>query len=71
QSENLSELKQNIPISRFPLTFQPAFEVTVQLGFNYIWIDSLCILQDSLADWAAEADRMGHVYENACLNIAA
>ena len=68
---NIVGLRKDIPISKLPRTFQDAFEVTTQLGYSYLWIDSLCIVQDEPSDWAREADRMGDVYENASLNIAA
>jgi hypothetical protein len=68
---NINDLREDIPISKLPRTFQDAFEVTTQLGYSYLWIDSLCIVQDEPSDWAREADRMGDVYENASLNIAA
>jgi hypothetical protein len=38
---------------------------------RYLWIDSLCILQDNEADWENEAANMGLVYENASYTIAA
>jgi hypothetical protein len=51
--------------------FQDAILVTMRFGVKYLWIDSLCILQDSLADWKAESVKMGHIYEGATCNIAA
>ncbi|KAH0437150.1 heterokaryon incompatibility protein [Colletotrichum camelliae] len=45
--------------------------VTTQLGIRYIWIDSLCIVQDDAQDWAGEASRMASVYANAHLTISA
>jgi hypothetical protein len=46
-------------------------EVTKSLGVRYIWIDSLCIIQDSDEDWRREATRMSRVYEHSICNIAA
>ncbi|KAI8265546.1 hypothetical protein K4K58_011224 [Colletotrichum sp. SAR11_239] len=40
------------------------------LGVRYMWIDALCIIQDSPSDWEKEAARMADVYENAFLTIA-
>ncbi|KAF0328660.1 heterokaryon incompatibility protein [Colletotrichum asianum] len=45
--------------------------VTKHLGIHYIWIDSLCIVQDDAQDWAVEASRMASVYANAHLTISA
>lgn len=60
-------------ISSFDLTktFQDAISLVSRLGIEYIWIDSLCILQDSSDDWDCEAAAMSDVYLNATLNIAA
>ena len=52
-------------------TFQDAFRICQELGIRYLWIDALCIFQDSDEDWQREAAYMGHVYENSFCNIAA
>ncbi len=52
-------------------TFSDAVRITRHLGFSYLWIDSLCIIQDSPQDWEHEAKLMGKVYRNAVCNIAA
>lgn len=39
------------------------------MGFKYIWIDSLCIIQDSMLDWVQEVKDMKRVYEHAILNL--
>lgn len=61
----------NIPYSCLPQTFRDAVAVTRRLGIPYLWIDSLCIIQDSPDDWAAESARMAYIYENAFVTIAA
>lgn len=60
-----------IPWDNLPRTYQDAISATHRLGFEYIWIDSLCIIQNSHADWLSESKRMGDVYQNARLTIAA
>ncbi|KXJ84723.1 hypothetical protein Micbo1qcDRAFT_110726, partial [Microdochium bolleyi] len=45
--------------------------VCASLGFDHIWIDSLCILQDSEKDWEEQSAVMADVYKFAWLNIAA
>lgn len=54
-----------------PKTFQHAFYVTFSLGFQYIWIDSICIIQDNQQDWEEQASKMGLIYANAHCNMAA
>lgn len=73
-SENIYQFRQYIPFSApdFNQTFKDALRLTVELGYNYIWIDSLCIIQDSPAsDWAYECPRMGSIYCNSDLNLSA
>jgi Heterokaryon incompatibility protein (HET) len=60
-----------INITKMPATFRHAVLVTRRLKIKYIWIDSLCILQDSKEDWAIESHRMQNVYANAIVNISA
>ena len=64
-------LRGGISIAEIPQTFQDAIAVCRSLGVAYLWIDSLCILQDDAADWENEASRMGSVYLNAYLTLAA
>ncbi|KAH8687965.1 heterokaryon incompatibility protein-domain-containing protein, partial [Tricladium varicosporioides] len=56
-----------------PETFRDAVSVTVDLGIRYLWIDALCIIQDSVddQDWSREASIMGDVYANSYITLAA
>jgi hypothetical protein len=47
--------KGGIVWSDLSQTFQDAIILTWRLGFRYIWIDSLCIIQDSAEDWQIES----------------
>ncbi|KAF4469023.1 heterokaryon incompatibility [Fusarium albosuccineum] len=68
---NIASLKGDIPFARLPQTFQDAIQTVRNLGINYIWIDSLCIIQNSDEDWQKEARTMLQVYKHALFNIAA
>jgi hypothetical protein len=68
---NLLSLTMGIDILELPKTFQDAIAVARHLGVQFLWIDSLCILQDSGDDWAAESAKMGDVYRNSFCNISA
>lgn len=70
-SESLYQLQEGIAISELGQTFQDAIFTAESLGIQFIWIDSLCILQDSAQDWQQEAHLMSSVYRFATLNIAA
>lgn len=67
----LKRHKTGIPWSELPKVYQDAITATRRLGYEWLWIDSLCILQDSRSDWLNESRRMGTIYENAQLTIAA
>ncbi|KAI8715249.1 HET domain-containing protein [Fusarium sp. LHS14.1] len=68
---NLKAQKAGIDLEKLCTTFRDALKMTSKLGYQYIWIDSLCIVQDSPEDWAKEAARMAMVYMNAALTLAA
>ncbi len=54
-----------------PTTIRDAVLLTRLLGFRYLWVDALCIVQDDPAHWAQESAVMDQVYGNATLTIAA
>jgi hypothetical protein len=62
---------QEIPLNELSTNFRHAVEVTRALGYQYLWIDSLCIVQDDPQDWAVESAKMAEVYTRASLTIAA
>jgi hypothetical protein len=55
----------------YPATLIEAVYITRALKIRYLWIDALCIMQDSPEDWAKESARMREVYGGAILTIAA
>ncbi|KFY61824.1 hypothetical protein V497_02707 [Pseudogymnoascus sp. VKM F-4516 (FW-969)] len=67
----LSQRLQEIPYTTLPKTFQDAITITRSLGIEYLWIDSLCIVQDDRDDWARESARMKNVYTNCYAMISA
>ncbi|KAK0712289.1 heterokaryon incompatibility protein-domain-containing protein, partial [Apiosordaria backusii] len=68
---NLSNHQQGVGLEKLPKTFEDAIKLTQMIGVPYIWIDSLCIIQDDPQDWANEARQMGAIYERSYLTIAA
>ncbi len=68
---NLDMMKMSIPLNNLPKTFAEAIIVARRLSVHYIWIDSLCIIQDSNSDWQREASLMSKVYQNSFCNICA
>ncbi|CAM1504978.1 Fc.00g106150.m01.CDS01 [Cosmosporella sp. VM-42] len=67
----LEDRKAGIDIAQLPQTFQDAVRITQRLGIRYLWIDSLCIIQDSAEDWQVEASRMASIYRNSWLTVSA
>jgi hypothetical protein len=68
---NISQLAECIDVNELTKTFQEAIIIARRLGVKFLWIDSLCIIQDSIKDWDKESSAMGDVYKNALCNIAA
>jgi hypothetical protein len=68
---NIDRHRERILLSDLPPNFQDAIMITRNLGYQYLWIDSLCIIQDSPEDWRAESVKMGSTYKNCALNISA
>jgi hypothetical protein len=63
--------KKGIDWSSLAKTFQCAIVFIRRLGLRYLWVDSLCILQDSDEDWQRESAKMASIYHNSLLTLAA
>jgi len=71
-TQNRSEhIKTGVEIESLPKTYQDALAVCKELEIHYIWIDSLCIVQDDESDWREQASRMADIYILAYVTIAA
>jgi hypothetical protein len=68
---NLEDRRLGIPLMELSKTFQDAVQIARSLNVAYIWIDSLCIVQDDPEDWKAEAAKMSRIYQGAMLMVAA
>lgn len=68
---NIAERHEHLDVSILPQTLQDALFATRGLGLEYIWFDSICILQDDLNNWAREAANMADVYSNGHVVLAA
>lgn len=69
--QTLPSRRENIDFSALPKSFRDALLIARCLKIPYIWIDSLCIIQDSMEDWETESAQMGLVYSAAWCTIAA
>ncbi|PQE06892.1 heterokaryon incompatibility protein [Rutstroemia sp. NJR-2017a BVV2] len=70
-SGNLSLLLESIPYEDLSKTFGDAIEIARDMGFSFLWIDTLCIIQDDSNDWQRESVCMAMTYGMSSLNIAA
>jgi hypothetical protein len=69
--ENLTQWKNALPVNKLRQIFQDAFVVAHRLDVSYVWVDTLCIVQNDAVDWNREAPMMHKVYSNAAFNICA
>lgn len=69
--DSKQELERGAPLEALPKRFQNAVRIARWMGIEYMWIDALCIIQDSEEDWLAQSTKMGEIYANSYCNIAA
>jgi hypothetical protein len=69
EKQNLNSRIGRLVWNELPTAFQEAIIIVRALGLRYLWIDSLCIIQDDDEDWEVQAARMAFIYENAYLTI--
>jgi hypothetical protein len=67
----LLQRRQHISWGSLPKTFQDAITIARAIDVQFIWIDSLCIIQDDKEDWKRESARMADIYTNSYINFAA
>lgn len=67
----LRSYKDQIPWQLLSKKFQQTIEFLSKIGIRYLWIDSLCIVQDDPLNWQTEGAKMESIYANAHLTIAA
>lgn len=70
-SESEQSLRAGVEPTVFAKTIREAIELTHALGFHYLWVDALCIKQDSPSDWDAQSTLMSQIYGNAELTLMA
>ncbi|KAK0620767.1 heterokaryon incompatibility protein-domain-containing protein, partial [Immersiella caudata] len=68
---SLTALEQSIPVGELGGALQDAIHATRQMGFRYLWVDALCIVQDDAENIQSEISQMGRIYTNAFAVIVA
>lgn len=67
----LQDLVAGIRLESLSQSVQDAVLVTRKLGFRYLWVDALCIIQDCNIDKDREISQMASIYKNATVTLAA
>ncbi|KAK1537799.1 heterokaryon incompatibility protein [Colletotrichum paranaense] len=67
----IDDHKRVLNVDDFPQTVRDAVKITRGLGLKYLWVDAICIIQDSAEDWEKEASKMASVYSDAYFTISA
>lgn len=67
--DNLSSYRTGIPLNELPDTVIDAIHLCYKLGFRFLWVDRLCIVQDDEKDWLQEASKMCEVYSRSALTL--
>ncbi|KAK4035023.1 HET-domain-containing protein [Parachaetomium inaequale] len=71
-TETWCHASQTVDVSgHLPRTIRGVMELTGKLGEQYLWVDSLCIVQDDDDEKQDELARMGSIYANAYVTIVA
>ena len=71
EKHNEQLLRSRITEQQLPRTIHDAVRVAAELGIDFLWVDSLCIFQDSPEDWEREASRMCDVYQGSMVTLYA
>lgn len=69
-SKNIDEYRRRVSPHVLPKTLQDAIHVTRELGIRFLWIDGLCIVQDSALDWDQQSATMSDIYQNSFVTIS-
>lgn len=68
---NVAAFRDCMSLHQLPRTIQDAVSLCHGIGLRYLWVDSLCIIQDDIVDWNRESPQMLKIYANSHLTIYA
>jgi len=69
-TSNIEDRKRKLEVAELPILYRDAIQIVKKLGIQYVWIDSLCIIQGSKSDWSSESSKMDQYYSGAYLDIS-
>ncbi|KAF8856732.1 hypothetical protein BDZ45DRAFT_593888 [Acephala macrosclerotiorum] len=67
----LLSFQDEIPPDACSKTFTDTISIATEMDIDYLWIDWLCVIRDSLEDWLKEGSSVASLYGGSLLNIAA
>ncbi|KAG7291346.1 hypothetical protein NEMBOFW57_001361 [Staphylotrichum longicolle] len=70
ETTNIESFRSVIPLGSLARKFREVIRLATTIGIRYVWIDTLCIIQNSRDDWLQEGGRMATVYQSATINFA-
>ncbi|KAF2795050.1 HET-domain-containing protein [Melanomma pulvis-pyrius CBS 109.77] len=70
-TSNIQQLREGLNMNSIPQTIRDAISVATTIPVDYLWIDALCILQDSNEDKIIELAKMEHIYRDSLVTIVA
>ncbi|KAI1408131.1 HET-domain-containing protein [Hypoxylon sp. FL1857] len=70
-NSNYAQFINRLDMNMLPPTIRDAITVARSLSIPYIWIDALCIIQDSESDKMSEISRMKDIYASSAITIVA
>ena len=70
-SANVEQLSRGISMSYMPGTIRDTILMTRKLRIRYLWVDTLCILQDDILDWNMESAKTSTYYKEAHVTLVA
>lgn len=70
-SKNVDEFRAGIPLETMSPVMRDAVVVCRKLNVRYLWIDALCIMQDSREDWEVESSKLSEIYTKSRFTLCA
>ncbi|KAI0532296.1 hypothetical protein GGR58DRAFT_507576 [Xylaria digitata] len=67
----IDKLEREVDLDELPRTIQDAVKVTREINQQFLWVDSICIIQDDSADWEQESQCMEQVFSSVYCVLAA
>ncbi|KAH7080016.1 hypothetical protein BKA63DRAFT_233164 [Paraphoma chrysanthemicola] len=68
-TDTLHDRSADLPLAQISRTLAAAITAAQDLGYRYIWTDSLCVVQDDQNEKRAECANMASVFRNAALTL--